>query len=89
MLFPTDGHPSERTDILAVLDVFEQEPMATDNELRSLKNVYPLPHRAGPTNDRYSYIGKAVVDDVIRFKNGECLEHEISASYASRMTKHS
>ena len=78
----------KRPDIFAVLDVFEKEPLDIESELRRLKNVYPLPHRAGPTNDRFPYIGRAVVEDVIRFKNGEELLHEISAGYATRMTRH-
>lgn len=79
---------SSRPDIFAVIDVFETEPPAQDSRLRDLKNVYPLPHRAGPTTDRFPYIGRAVAEDVVRFKNGEDLIYEISSDYASRMTKH-
>lgn len=75
-------------NIFALLDVYEVEPLSLESELRSLPNVYPLPHRAGPTNDRRPYIGRKVVEDVIRFKNGEPLLCEISAEYAKRMTKH-
>ena len=73
--------------IFALLDVFENEPLEPSSPLRSLNNVYPIPHRAGPTNDRRSYIGKEVVLDVIRFKNGEELKCEITSSYAKRMTR--
>lgn len=74
-------------NIFALLDVYEIEPLPLDSELRSLPNVYPLPHRGGPTNDRRPYIGKKIVEDLIRFKKGESLLCEITAEYAKRMTK--
>ena len=74
-------------NIFALLDVYEVEPLPLQSELRSLSNVYPLPHRGGPTNDRRPYIGKKIVEDLIRFKKGEPLLCEISAEYAKRMTK--
>lgn len=75
-------------NIFALLDVYETEPLPLSSELRSLKNVYPLPHRAGPTNDRRHFIGRAIVEDVIRFKNGDAMLTEISEEYSKRMTRH-
>ena len=74
--------------IYAVLDVFCKEPLDEDDPLRKMENVILLPHRAGPTYDFRASIGLAVIEDVIRFSKGEELKHEISSSYASRMTKH-
>ena len=76
----------KRPDIKAVLDVFENEPLPLDSELRTLPNVYCLPHRGGPTIDRRRYIGRAMVDEMIRFEKGEPLKYEITAAAASRMT---
>jgi phosphoglycerate dehydrogenase-like enzyme len=76
----------KRRDIQAVLDVFEREPLDADSPLRSLPNVYSVPHRGGPTVDRRSYITKAMIDELIRFVNGEPLKYEISKAAASRMT---
>ena len=73
--------------ISAVLDVFEYEPLSLESPLRRLKNVYPLPHRAGPTNDRRYDIGLAVAMDTVRFTRGEELTLEISSGYAKRMSR--
>ena len=77
----------KKKKIFALLDVFEKEPPELDSPLRSLDNVYPIPHRAGPTNDRRPYIGKEVALDAIRFKRGEELTLEITPDYAKRMTR--
>lgn len=73
--------------ITAILDVYCKEPLAADSELRKLKNVYCMPHKGGPTEDRCPAITKALADDICRFEHGEEMELEISGSYASRMTK--
>lgn len=70
----------------AILDVFYQEPIEGDNELRTLPNVYCIPHMAGPTWDRRPAITKRLVDDIMRFFAGEEMQLEISAEYAARMT---
>ena len=75
-----------RPDIQTVLDVFEKEPLPLDSALRSLPNVYCIPHRGGPTVDRRRYIGRAMVDEMLRFEKGEPLKYEITAAAASRMT---
>ena len=77
----------ERPDLYAVLDVFTPEPPAPDCVLRKLDNAYLLPHRGGPTRDRRPYIGRAVVEDIVRFSKGEPLKLEITREYSSRMTK--
>ena len=67
---------------------FWKEPLAADSKLRSLKNVYCIPHMAGPTLDRRKYITKALIDDMRAFFDGvEKLDLEISEEFAKRMTK--
>ncbi|MBQ1503203.1 MAG: hydroxyacid dehydrogenase, partial [Clostridia bacterium] len=73
----------------AFLDVFEREPLEDASVLRKLENVYLTPHKAGPANDLYPYIGEQIVLDMVRFKNSEPLSYEISREQAERMTRHS
>ncbi len=70
----------------AFLDVYENEPPDADSPLRSLGNVYLMPHRGGPSTDLYPYIGKEIAEDMIRFAKGEPLRYSVSAEAASRMT---
>ena len=78
----------ERDDIIAMLDVYEVESLPVDSPLRSMKNVYCMPHMGGPTMDRRPYIGQRVIEDAVRFSKGEELTLEVSASRAKSMTKH-
>ncbi|MBR3810726.1 MAG: hydroxyacid dehydrogenase [Agathobacter sp.] len=72
----------------AVLDVYIKEPLPQESRLRSMKNVYPLPHMAGPTLDRRKWITKALIDNMLAFFDGtDELGLEISEEYAKRMTK--
>jgi phosphoglycerate dehydrogenase-like enzyme len=70
----------------AVLDVFDSEPLAVDSPLRTLDNVYTMPHVAGPTHDKRPHIAGAIINNIIKFERGEEPELEISKSTASRMT---
>ena len=71
----------------AVLDVFCSEPLVLDSPLRSLENVYCMPHMGGPTADRCPNITRHLADDITRFEKGETLQYEITKEYAKRMTK--
>ena len=73
-------------DIVAVLDVFYNEPPEADSRLRGLENAILLPHMAGPTSDRRTRIGSEMINEVARFFNGEALKYEISEAAAGRMT---
>ena len=71
----------------AFLDVYEREPLPADSELRRLPNVLLMPHRAGPSNDLYPKIGREIILDMIRFRDGEPLKYEIRREDALRMTR--
>lgn len=76
----------KRGRIRAVLDVYEQEPLPTDSELRRLPGVYSIPHMGGPTFDRRWLIAMALIDDIERLSRGEDLHMEITREYASHMS---
>lgn len=71
----------------AVLDVYCKEPLAVDSPLRSMSNVYCIPHQGGPTVDRRPWVVKALAEDIQRYAMGEALRHEIAAAAAKRMTR--
>ena len=71
----------------AVLDVYCKEPLDLDSPLRSLENVYCMPHMGGPTSDRCPVITMRLADDIVRYLEGKPLKYSISREYAQRMTK--
>lgn len=74
--------------IRASLDVYQKEPLAADHPLRSAgPRVNLQPHLGGPTIDYRYACARLVIDDIIRFQNGEELENEIKPWRAQMMTK--
>lgn len=74
--------------IRIMLDVFHQEPLAPDSPLRTLPNVYCIPHMGGPTMDRRGFGTMELARQMVRFFDGETdLPLEISRDVSSRMTK--
>ena len=71
----------------AILDVFCKEPLEEDSPLRTMENVYCMPHMGGPTADRAPMVTMRLADDIVGFAKGEPLQYEISNEYAKRMTK--
>ena len=70
----------------AILDVFYSEPLAADSPLRTLDNVYCIPHLAGPTVDRRAKITAALVRNLVDWKEGKEVYLEITKEQAARMT---
>ena len=74
--------------IRIMLDVFHQEPLAPGSPLRTLPNVYCIPHMGGPTMDRRGFGTMELARQMVRFFDGETdLPLEISRDVSSRMTK--
>ncbi|MFJ6538367.1 hydroxyacid dehydrogenase [Paenarthrobacter sp. NPDC091711] len=69
----------------AALDVFDQEPLPTDNPWRSLPNVLLTPHLGGATVDSRRRAGAIVVDELRRYISGEPLEHALTRTDLERM----
>ncbi len=76
----------KRGRIRAVLDVYEEEPLPKDSELRTLPNALCVPHMGGPTFDRRQLITMALIDNIQNFEAGEPMNLEISREYASHMS---
>lgn len=69
----------------AVLDVYHEEPLPEDHDLRDLDNVLLTPHVGG--SQIRPPLGAAVVDDIERFAAGDPLEHRIPREQWATMTR--
>lgn len=65
--------------IHAVVDVFDTEPLPLDSEFRSVHHAQITPHVAGHSTDTHRRQGKTMVEEVLRFLQGDPLHHEITA----------
>ena len=72
-------------DIVAFLDVFESEPVISDNPLNKLDNVILTPHIACDSIETDFRIGKEVEEIIKNWENGSPIE-SLDASYISNMT---
>lgn len=72
--------------IYAALDVFEQEPLPADSELRGLENCMLIPHMGGPTPDRRVDMGRLGVDNIERYIKGREVMNVITARKFDLMT---
>ena len=64
-------HRLRRGDLYAALDVFDQEPLPLDSELRRLPNVYLTPHRAGGLVESAARIVAYLAEDLHAFLAGQ------------------
>lgn len=65
--------------IRASLDVFAEEPLPLHDRWRSLDGVVMSPHRAGFTVEALLQNGEAMIDDLLRWRDGEPLRYELPA----------
>lgn len=69
----------------AVLDVFQEEPLAESSRLRQIDNVILVPHLAGAASHRH--LAEAMVAEIERFAAGLPLCHRIPMTQFNRMTR--
>jgi phosphoglycerate dehydrogenase-like enzyme len=55
----------------AALDVFEEEPLALENPLRTLDNVILTPHMIGHSRELMAALAPAAAENVLRVLRGE------------------
>lgn len=68
-----------------VFDVYHEESLPEDHELRSLDNVLLTPH-VGGSQIRAS-LAKTVIEEIERFKRGKSPDHEIPRGQWETMTR--
>jgi phosphoglycerate dehydrogenase-like enzyme len=73
-------------NIEVALDVYAEEPLPATSPLRSLPNVFLLPHMGGATIDRGIECGERALRNVERFAAGEPLENEVTVESFERAT---
>ena len=69
----------------AVLDVYENEPLADDSPLRTLPNAILAPHAAGHSHETYLRQGTSAVEEVCRMLSGESFRHEVTRASLATM----
>ncbi len=68
----------ERGDLVAMLDVFDEEPLPADSPLRSLPNAYLTPHRAGGVISSVVRSLDMLADDLEAFLGGRPLRYGVT-----------
>ena len=76
---------ARRGDLTALLDVTFPEPPAADSALRRLPNVHLSPHIAGSLNDEKRRMAEYMLEEFVRWRDGEGLHHEITAAMVGKM----
>ena len=67
-----------RTDLTALLDVQHPEPPLSGSELYTLPNVHLTSHIAGSTNDEVHRMVDFMIEDFLRWQNGEELKYAVN-----------
>jgi phosphoglycerate dehydrogenase-like enzyme len=65
-------------DLIAMLDVFDREPLETDSPLRMLPNTYLTPHRAGGIYGSVERALEWLADDLQAFLEGRPLKYAVT-----------
>lgn len=68
----------DRPDLTALLDVQCEEPPEENSSLYALPNIYMSSHIAGTYGDEFSRVADYMIDDFIRWQNGEPLLYEVT-----------
>ena len=75
----------DRTDLTAILDVSDPEPLDKDSALYDMDNVILSPHIAGSLGNETFLMGELMYDELIRYIETGDLKYEISHEDFLRM----
>jgi phosphoglycerate dehydrogenase-like enzyme len=75
----------EKGDLIAMLDVFDNEPLEVDHPLRKLNNAYLTPHRAGGIMESVDRALIMLADDLDAFINGKELKYAVTENMLSSL----
>ena len=64
----------------ALLDVFRQEPLPSDDPLWTAEGIIVLPHIGGPHPQRDRFVARLFVDNLGRFLDGAPLKEVVDRS---------
>jgi len=67
-----------RTDLFALLDVTDPEPLPSSNPLRQLPNVLVSSHIAGSIGQEVGRMADLMIEELNRYLNGDSLLHEVA-----------
>jgi phosphoglycerate dehydrogenase-like enzyme len=76
----------KRNDLVALLDVFDKEPLETDSELRKFSNVYLTPHRAGGILASVTKSLDWLIDDFEAVLKQQPLAHPVTEAMLSSLS---
>jgi phosphoglycerate dehydrogenase-like enzyme len=68
----------QKGDLIAMLDVFDQEPLPLDSPLRSLPNIYLTPHAAGAILESMQRVLAWLADDLEAHLNGQPRKYAVT-----------
>ncbi len=76
----------ERPDLIAVLDVYGNEPLSAGDPILLCENTFTMPHQGGPTIDMRGVVTSALVRNIISLENGKPLDLEITWEQCQKQT---
>ncbi len=65
-------------ELVAMLDVFDQEPLPKNSPLRKMKNAYLTPHVAGSTRESLQTVLNMLIDDLEAHWAGKKRKHAVT-----------
>lgn len=74
-----------RTDLIAILDVCQDEPVKFDHALLQLSNCYLTPHISGAIGREREHLGDCMAEEALRWLRGEPLRYAISGVTAQEL----